>query len=98
MTPRMLELPTYIRCAKTARVAAGMKQKAVAELATELSDRGFEFNKAWVQRVEASKPVPFIEAENYVSALLTLPQKSCVPDIVFNLRKKRPVLQSKREL
>lgn len=88
VTRNMLELPTYIRRAKTARIAAGMTQRAVAKLATELCDRGFEFDKAWVQCIEASKPVPFIEAENYVSALLALPQKSCVPDAVFSLRKR----------
>lgn len=87
VTPNMIEMPAYVRHAKTARMAAGMMQKSVAELATSLCDRGFEFDKARVRHIEASKPVPFIEAENYLHALLTLPQTSCVPDAVFDLRK-----------
>ncbi len=57
-------------------------------MVTERCDGGFTFDKAIVKHIEAHKPLPFIEAENYVSALQSLPQKSCVPDTAFSLRKK----------
>jgi len=88
VTPNMIEMPAYVRHAKTVRMAAGMKQQVVAELATAMCDGGFEFDKARVKHIEALKPVPFIEAENYSRMLLSLPQRSRVPTVVFDLRKK----------
>jgi hypothetical protein len=89
VTPNMLELPAYISHAKTARMAAGMKQKAVAEFATDACDRGFEFDKSRVKHIEAGRPVPFGEAENYLHMLLALPQTICIPNVVFSLSKKQ---------
>ncbi|MCG6203871.1 hypothetical protein LPW26_04410 [Rhodopseudomonas sp. HC1] len=88
VTPNMIEMPAYVTHAKTARIAAGLSQNALAAMVSERCDRGFEFDKALVKHIEACKPLSFIEIENYVSALLSLPQTSCVPDIVFSLRKR----------
>jgi hypothetical protein len=88
VTANMFGMSAYIRGAKTARMAAGMKQKSLAGFATELCDRGYEFDKARVRHIEASKPVPFLEAENYAHALSKLAQKACVPEVVFDLRKR----------
>lgn len=88
VTPNLIAMPAYVTHAKTARVAAGLSQNAIAAMVAERCDGGFKFDKALVKQIEAHKPLPFIEAENYVSALLALPQKSCAPDVVFSLRKK----------